>query len=318
MRSRRVHGTARTGDGVTRFQQLVISGGGTRCFWHGGFLEAVREPLELTPERITGVSGGALAAACFIAHRGHRLLEVMGDAFDRVDENLDLDGSQHGSELTPHQRVYRKVVEATLDDEAVERVADGPSYQVMLAYPPSDRLARLSTFPVMLAYLLDLAVRSTPEMRWPARLGLTHELVDAREAARRGQLVELICNAAVIPPVFNLQGWSGHQVVDGGMYCKAPMPEPDVGDTMVLLTRRFRNLPAGDGRCWVEPSDEVPADKLDFTDRDKIERTWAMGERDGERFLADRTTAGDGEPATAGTSGDDASPKPSTPEPVDR
>ena len=27
------------------FEQLVFSGGGTRCFWHGGFLETVRRPL---------------------------------------------------------------------------------------------------------------------------------------------------------------------------------------------------------------------------------------------------------------------------------
>lgn len=35
-------------------EQLVFSGGGLRCFWHGGFLEAVEATHRLRPTRITG------------------------------------------------------------------------------------------------------------------------------------------------------------------------------------------------------------------------------------------------------------------------
>ena len=97
--------------------------------------------------------------------------------------------------------------------------------------------------------------------------------------------VELICNAAVIPPVFNLQGWDGRPVIDGGMVNAAPMPEPDEGETLVLLTRSYRNLPRHPAKTWIEPSDETPADKLDFTDPSKLRRTWELGREDGKRFL---------------------------------
>lgn len=267
------------------FEQLVFSGGGTRCFWHGGFLEATRDALVLQPARVSAASGGALSAACFIAGRGRKLLETMGSAFETVDHNLDLWDTEPGERLTPHQRIYREVVEQTLDKAAQEAVAVGPQFQVLLAHPPSSRLPKLSTFPLLIANVIDLQIRSTPNLVMTQWLGLQEERVDARQAARDGKLVDLICNAAVIPPVFNLEGWRGKQVIDGGLACKAPLPQPDQGQTLLLLTRRFRNLPQNPNHVYVEVSDSTPADKLDFTDREQLELTWEMGRRDGERFL---------------------------------
>ncbi|MCQ0990564.1 patatin-like phospholipase family protein [Jiella marina] len=268
------------------FEQLVFSGGGTRCFWHGGFLETVRDELKLKPERIAGVSGGALSAACFIGDRDQKLLQTMGAAFDERDYNFSIDWDEFDENgLTPHQQMYRQVVRETLDKEAIEAICDGPSFEVLLAHPPHSRFARLTTFPMMMAYLADLSIRSTPHVVFPEKLGADQELVDARQAARDGKLVDLICNAAVIPPVFNLQGWNGKKVIDGGMTSKAPMPSNYHGRTLVLLTRKFRNLPKHPDRVYVEPSDSVPADKIDFTDRDKIVATWNAGIEDGKLFL---------------------------------
>ncbi|EAU40339.1 Patatin-like phospholipase family protein [Fulvimarina pelagi HTCC2506] len=269
------------------FEQLVFSGGGTRCFWHGGFCEHVRKPLRLMPKRITGASGGAMSAACFIAQREVKLLETMGAAFLDRDENISTTLNEIQEDgLTPHQRIYREVVTEVLDDDAIQAVIDGPQFQVLIAHPPTEILPKWSTFPMMAAYLLDLTVRSTPHVEWPAKLGADSSLVDAREAAKQGKLIDLICAAAVIPPVFNVEGWEGKKVIDGGMTSKAPLPSPDEGRTLILLTRRFKNLPQTERRLYIQPSDEVPADKIDFTDRDKLYRTWEFGEKDAHRFLA--------------------------------
>jgi len=267
------------------FEQLVFSGGGIRCFWYGGFLEAVRFPLSLDPQRISGVSGGALSAACFIADRGRSLLQNMGDAFDRTDYNLNALSDKDGNGLTPHQRIYREVVERTIDESAEQAIAAGPDFQILLAYPPSTRLPKWSTIPLTTAYIADLKIRSTPYLKFTRWAGLTSELVDAKKAAGDGKLVDLICNAAVIPPVFNLQGWNGKKVVDGGLACKAPMPEPDEGRTLIMLTRQFRNKPKHPSRVYAEVSHETPADKLDFTNRTELEQTWQMGCQDGKTFL---------------------------------
>ncbi len=263
-----------------RFDAVVFSGGGTRCFWHGGFCEVVAPAIGLSPAHVAAVSGGALSAAAFVGGREETLLSVMGEAFERLDHNVRPHKLLEDGKATPHQRTYGKVVAATLDEEACRRIADGPTFEVLLSHPPSRRLPRLSTYAAMAAYGLELKVRSTPHMDWPDRLGMRHTLVDARAAAREGRLVALVCAAATIPPVFDIDLWEGEQVVDGGMSSKAPLPDRDLRNALVLLTRRFRNLPAHANRTYVMPSEETPADKIDFTSRRKIEATWDAGTAD--------------------------------------
>lgn len=267
------------------FDQLVFSGGGARCFWHGGFITELEKAVPLHPRRIAGVSGGALSAAAFIGDREEKLLRVMGEAFEALDSNIRLHKIDEEEGVTPHQRTYRAVVEETLDDAAISAIVDGPEFEVLMARPASRRWPKWSTFPVMAAYQLDLAIRSTPHMRWPEILGVKEILADGREAARDGRLHDLICNAAVIPPVFNVERWEGDFVIDGGMTSKAPLPSSDHGRTLVMLTRAFRNIPDCADRVYVMPSRETPADKIDFTSRAKIEQTWKAGARDARAFL---------------------------------
>ena len=269
-----------------RFEQLVFSGGGTRCFWHGGFASVVAPAIHLRPARVAAVSGGALSACAFLGDCERRLFEVMGDALRERESNVSLSWNEVQSNgLTPHQEMYREIVSTTLGPGEIERIAGGPSLQVLLSHPPSERTPKLSTLPMMVAYEVDLAVRSTPHVVSSQSLGANEVLVDARQAAREGRLIDLVCSAAVIPPVFNVQEWEGRPVVDGGMTSKAPLPDPDEGRTLLLLTRRFRNVADHPERLYVQPSKSVPADKIDFTSRTKIERTWEAGEKDGHAFL---------------------------------
>ncbi|TDL76353.1 patatin-like phospholipase family protein [Palleronia sediminis] len=268
------------------FDQLVFSGGGTRCFWQGGFLHVVRDALGLAPARIAALSGGAFAACGFITRRGLDVRETMIAAFADHDRNVPLhepfdevDGN------SPHQRIYREVVSQVLDDAAAQAIATGPQFQVLIARPPSPRWATLSGAAMALLYTADSKIRSSPHLAWPEAAGLEGELVDANKAARDGRIVDLICAAATIPPAFEPPDWDGRPAIDAGMVSQAPMPDPDRGRTLILLTKRFDNIPEIEGRSYVMPSREVPADKIDFTDADKLRRTWNIGEEDGMRYL---------------------------------
>ena len=66
---------------------------------------------------------------------------------------------------------------------------------------------------------------------------------------------------------------------------QAPMPEPDEGETLILLTRDYKRLPDDDSRYYVHPGSETPADKIDFTDPAKLLETWKMGAADAKRIL---------------------------------
>ncbi|KIQ70307.1 hypothetical protein [Wenxinia marina] len=69
------------------------------------------------------------------------------------------------------------------------------------------------------------------------------------------------------------------------MIDQAPMPDPDEGRTLILLTRHYNGLEEKPGRLYLEPREETPADKIDFTDPRKIRATWEAGEEDGRQFL---------------------------------
>ena len=269
----------------TRFDQLVFSGGGTRCFWQGGFLHVVRDAIQLHPARIASVSGGAMSAAGFIVHRGQMILDEMIRAFAEQDSNFDLNELTNDADgRTPHQRIYREVVTRVLSD-VQDEIAAGPSYQVLIAHPPDEDHAEASGSAATLAYEAELHLVSSPHFEWAEKGGVDTTVVDARQAAADGRVIDLICAAATIPPIFDPPTWNGRPVIDGGMANQAPMPDPDEGRTLVLLTRRYGEIPQAGGRLYVAPSEETPADKIDFTDPEKIRRTWEAGERDGRAFL---------------------------------
>ncbi|MAQ84445.1 MAG: phospholipase [Maritimibacter sp.] len=265
-------------------KQIVFSGGGLRCFWQGGFMTVMDETNPLKPERVTGVSGGALAGSAWLAGCEQKLLDTMCDVFETKGSNVDLfhDGDKG---ITPHQSLYCEVVEQVLDAEAQAKVADGPAFQILIAHPPERPSARMTGAAMTVAYQAELHIVGSPHFNWAEKFGLSARLIDANAAARDGKLAELVCGAAVIPPVFEPAEWDGRSVIDAGMADQAPMPDPDDGDTLVLLTRRYKSLPDVDGRRYVMPSDETPADKIDFTDGQKLRDTWAQGESDARRFL---------------------------------
>ena len=164
-------------------------------------------------------------------------------------------------------------------------MAEGPDCSILIAHPPSETWSEFSGAAATIAYEAELKIKSSPHFDWARRCGLTEERVDARQAAREGRLHELVSVAATIPPVFEVPRWQGRPTVDGGMADQAPMPVPDEGSTLVLLTRRYRNIPEVEGRRYVVPSEETPADKIDFTDPEKIGRTWDLGKHDAREFL---------------------------------
>ncbi len=240
---------------------------------------------DFRPDRVTGVSGGALAGAAWLAGRDRMLLDEMCDAFEKRDTNIDLFAANDDG-ITPHQTLYCSVVDRVIDETSSKAIAEGPQFQILIGHPPETGLPTMTGTALALAYEAELHTIESPHFDWAEKMGLSANLVDANEAARAGKLVELVNAAAVIPPVFEPPLWDGKRVVDGGMADQAPMPEPNEGETLVLLTRPYTTLPDVHGRVYVWPGDETPADKIDFTDPQKLRDTWDLGEADAEKFLA--------------------------------
>ncbi len=271
------------------YEQLVFSGGGIRCFWHGGWIETVTAARALQPARIIGVSGGALSGAAWLAGREQVLFDVMSEAFSDEPQNItwhDLEGDEG---LTPHQRVYRSVVEKVLDEAAQAGISEGPAFQIFLGRPPEGALSDLAALLGGSAYELEKRLFARGTSDWSVKFGLSGERIDARAAAAEGRLADLVTAAATIPPVFSILDWDGAPVIDGGMVDQTPFPEPDRGRTLVLLTRSYSDLPYAPDRDFVEPSEPVLDQKIDFTDPAKLKEAWRLGQQDGAAWLAART-----------------------------
>jgi predicted acylesterase/phospholipase RssA len=269
------------------YDQLSFSGGGLRCFWQGGALDVLREYREVKPQRIAAASGGALSAACFVSECGDRLIESFAEELEKREHNFEADPDADDIEdLTPHQELYARVVGDVIDKAACERIANGPPFEVLLARPPQKLPTRWAATLTVLLYEADKALRSTPHGRWAQAAGAREIRVDARKAAREGNLVDLVCLAATIPPVFDIRQWRGEPVIDAGTVDNAPMPEPDEGYTLVLLTRAYRNLPHLDRRTYIHPSESTPASKIDFTDAQALRATYRQGREDMKKLLS--------------------------------
>lgn len=184
-----------------RYEQLSFSGGGIRCFWQGGALDALKHERPLESERIAAASGGALAASCFISDCGDRLIDCFAEELEEQERNLEAEsGASEISDITPHQELYARVVRMVLDEQTCRSVAEGPEFEGLLARPRQDMPLVLAAGMTLALYQLDKWVRSTPHGRLAQAAGTTELRIDARQAARDGRLCELVCLAATSPP----------------------------------------------------------------------------------------------------------------------
>ncbi len=284
------------------YDQLVFSGGGLRCFWHGGWLEVVGREIALAPQRVTGSSGGALSAAAWLAGRETRLFDRFARAVGQQDKNVTLSDLGDSDGRSPHQRIYDAIVEDVIDGDALARIADGPVFQISVSTTGDSAGATLRALAAGTIYQVEQIVAPTPRPRASALAGVEQRLIDARRAARDGTLPDLIRMAATIPPAFRPDDWDSpgtnglEPLYDGGMVNKAPLPEPDEGRTLVLLTKRFRSLPDDDPKRihYVQPSQTVlSGSKLDFTDPGLLREAWDQGQRDGAAWLKNHQPGGD-------------------------
>lgn len=198
---------------------------------------------------------------------------------------MELGSGKCPTEMTPHQQIYERVVDEVIDAEAQEAVANGPAFEILLARPPGWLPVKVATAVTMILYEADQQLRSTPHGRYAKAAGAKEMRIDAREAARQGKLKELVCQAATIPPVFRMREWNGRLVMDAGTVDNAPLPRPNSGATLILLTRDYRNLPDVKGRTYLKPSSATPADKIDFTDPNALRATYQQGKKDIEMLL---------------------------------
>ncbi len=270
------------------FDVLAFSGGGTRCLWQGGFLHEVSK-IWPCPKHILAVSAGALSAVSYLVDNGETVRAAMKESFQSIDHNLRWGAVLNEKAIAPHLRAYRQALEQAFGDRDIKKLHERPTLNVLLTRPPRVLPLKLASVIGVCAYQLDLFLRGTPHSIIASNLGFRPIWVKANDIASTSDLCELLIAAGCIPPVIPLQQWQQAPVLDGGLIDNAPIEAWEnehgkYGRTLILLTRRYRQLPKEDNRVYVQPSRPIPASKLDFTDPDQVDEAYALGKSDGERF----------------------------------
>lgn len=270
-----------------RFDAVVFSGGGCRCFWQAGFWDVVSPKLAEEPRIVVGVSAGAAFACAAITGLTYAVLDDFKRRAAANERNVYPRNVLKGDKLFPHESIYRGSLMANLDEGVLERLQSGPELRVLLARPPRWLGARSGLAAGIAAYMLDRSELRV-HARWGGRLGFSPEVVSARSCREPIELTQLILDSSCMPPLIPLYRRGERIVLDGGLLDNAPAEHAaPARSTLVLLSRRYgeEKLPSVEGRTYIEPSQDIPIQKWDYTSPDLIQETFELGRHDGERFL---------------------------------
>jgi predicted acylesterase/phospholipase RssA len=270
------------------FAGVVFAGGGNRCLWQAGFWAAAAPRLRLAPRRVAATSAGAAIACVLLAGRTDEGLAHFKAATGANRRNAYPGNALRGLPVFPHAGMYRRALLELIDAPALVRLRGGPEIVVPITRAPR-WLGPRSAFAVAgLADALEHLLAPRVHPRLARALGVAAEYASVRDCATPEALADLVLASSCTPPFTPLLAHAGRPALDGGIADNVPVAAAGPGPTLVLLTRRYRALPAHPARTYVQPSRPVPVASWDYTDPDGLQAAFDLGLRDGAAFAASR------------------------------
>ncbi len=263
---------------------LVFAGGGNRCFWQLGFMSAVGDAVR--PAHVAAVSAGSAMACAWASGRIEPTLNAMCAAYEANDRNFYWSRLAQGRYPFPQEPIYRASIDALLEDNALTTLQSGAELRIGVTRPPP----MLGGLPgaVVGGVALALGDRLSPERPITEELGYVREWRSVRGCVSDAELADLIIASSCIPPLIHTTRYRGGAVLDGGFIRSVPVfgvPEGE-GTTLVLLSQKDAAMPPPTAQMiYVGPSRKLDITVWDYTNPDAVSGTFALGQRDGERWL---------------------------------
>ena len=275
-------------DGCRRFENVVFSGGGNRCFWQAGFWSVAAPQLELRPSQVAAVSAGAAIACTVLAGDFHAGFRYYKRALAANDSNIHLRNLLRDGPLFPHGSMYRDTLLASIDERTLTRLECGPEISILVSCPPAWASPGLALVLGMIATSIDDWRGECVHTSAGSRIGFRPMFLSARDCPTPEALADLIIASSCVPPLTPQARHNGAALFDGGFFSNIPAQTfaGTRGKTLILLTRRFSHLPAIAGWTYVQPSQRIPVAAWDYTNVGAVQSTFDLGRRDAERFCA--------------------------------
>jgi hypothetical protein len=276
------------------FEAMAFAGGGNRCYWQGGVYEALVDRIAMRPRFIVGVSGGGFAATYSVAGIGARVRDLVIAGCAVHPANFEARRLLRGRSPFPVGGLYRDLLVAVIDDQVLERLRAGPDVFLKVARPPRFLPAPLAAATGILGYQIEKTLTNRVHPRVGRRLGFRADYVSTHAVASPGELVDALMATSSVPPFMPIGRVGQGRALDGGLVDNVPVDklipvEQAGGRTLVLVTRRYANLPDVAGRTYLQPSQPIPVGKFDITNAAGIRAAYELGLKDGAAFAASLT-----------------------------
>jgi len=278
------------------YENVVFAGGGNRCVWQAGFYRTVADAFALAPARVGAASAGAAIAAVLFAGRFDAALAHFKRATSTNQRNVHWANLFNGAPLFPHAAMYRRALLEVIDERALAVLRAGPELRVPITRAPRWLGTRSAFVVAALADACEHVVGPQVHPRLAPWLGFRADYLTARECRSPEALADLVLASSCTPPFTPLLTHGGEPALDGGIADNVPVDalRGAPGRTLVLLTRRYRRLPAHESRIYVQPSIAIPVSSWDYTNPAGLQAGYDLGRRDGESFVRQTTAAARG------------------------
>ncbi|MBI3702123.1 MAG: patatin-like phospholipase family protein [Afipia sp.] len=273
------------------FDAVVFAGGGNRCYWQGGFYEAVADRIGLSPSLVVGASAGAFAATYSLLDAGPETRARVIGACDPSLKNFDFAAWRAGGPLCPVGPMYRELLKQTIDDNTFARMNALTDMRIAIARLPRGLSPVLGAAIGIGAYQFEKKLFHPVHPKLGRALGFRPEFVAARNLESAQQYRDALMASSGVPPFMPVTSIGGTPAFDGGLVDNVPVEpiasiEAAGGRTLVLLTRRYRNLPQIQGRTYVQPSEKIAVRQFEITNPQGIRDAFELGLKDGSNFAA--------------------------------
>lgn len=273
------------------YDAIAFAGGGNRCYWQGGFYEAVSEKKPLHAPLMTAVSAGSFALCYSLLGAGAKVREMVIGACGPHLRNFDLKGWRAGGSAFPVGPMYLDLLRNVFDDAALQRLQAIADIQVGISRLPRGLPPIAGAALGIGAYQIEKKLFHPVHPKFGRKLGIRQEFVAVRDLSTPEQLHDLIVASGGVPPFMPVTKIGDAPAFDGGLVDNVPVVplepiEAKGGRTLVLLTRRYKTIPEIAGRTYVQPSEPIPISQFDITNAEGFRLAYELGLKDGKNFAS--------------------------------
>lgn len=284
-----------------QFDQIVLAGGGNRCWWQAGFWHLLNEHYPQKPHRICAISAGAATACLLYTRPGQKGAEwglnYYAKALADIRSNINWSNLFNSEPIFPHHRLYKAALTNILGD-GFEQLKVAPTILVGLAQVPRWLGPRSAVAIGLSIYNLEKYFKKSLHPILGQKLGFKRVFVPAQSCQKLSELVELILQSSCTPPFTPVMHRDGVTVLDGGLFDNVPidgllpaLPGERPQEILVLLTRRYsypdcfvRELP-GLRLTYVQPHAPILISSWDYSKFQLMPLAYEQGRKDAKNII---------------------------------